>query len=164
MKIRKLWLWKIVIVPGKADFTRWRNLQNWFLWTIDFKRWKNISGYYFTLKKLTTPQFWFIYDCLHPKVGILFAGGQSQAKNWSYFFVVVAVLGRRKVWKSGRASRNHQGILKENVLLLLRGSSHIQSVLIVIKYQNCHRTLDLYLLVTFSMGQIQSKPIYKLVT
>ena len=59
------------------------------------------------MKKLATPQFWFIYDCLHPKVGVLFAGGQSQAKNWSYFFVVVAVLGPRKVWKSERTSRNH---------------------------------------------------------
>ena len=43
-------------------------------------------------------------------------------------------------------------------------SSHIQSVLIGVEYQNCCPTLDVYLLVAISIGQIQSKPIYKLVT
>ena len=37
------------------------------------------------------------------------------------------------------------------------GSSHIQSVLIGVKYQNCCRTLDVYLLFAIWMGQIQSK-------
>ena len=40
------------------------------------------------------------------------------------------------------------------------GSSHIQSVLIGVEYRNCHRTLDVYLLSTSWMGQIQSKLIY----
>ena len=43
-------------------------------------------------------------------------------------------------------------------------SSHIQSVLIGVEYQNLCRTLDVYLLVAILMGQIQSKQIYKLVT
>ena len=46
----------------------------------------------------------------------------------------------------------------------MRGLSHIRSVLIGIKYGNCRRTLDVYLLVAISIGQIQSKPIYKIVT
>jgi len=45
------------------------------------------------------------------------------------------------------------------------GSSDIQSVLIIgVKYWNCHRTLDVYLLAAMPIGKIQSKPIYKLVT
>ena len=39
------------------------------------------------------------------------------------------------------------------------GSSHICSVLIVVEYRNCHRTLDVYLLVVVWMEQIQSKLI-----
>ena len=46
----------------------------------------------------------------------------------------------------------------------MSASSHIQSVLIGIEYRNCGRTLDVYLLVAISIGQIQSKPIYKRVT
>ena len=46
----------------------------------------------------------------------------------------------------------------------MRGSSHIQSVLIGVEYQNCPQTLDVSLLKAFSIGQIQSKPIYKLHT
>ena len=42
----------------------------------------------------------------------------------------------------------------------MRGLSHNQSILIGIKYENCRRTLDVYLLVAISIGQIQSKPIY----
>ena len=48
--------------------------------------------------------------------------------------------------------------------IFMCGSSHIQSVLIGVEYQNCCRNLDVYLLVAISMGQIQSKQIYKLVT
>ena len=43
-------------------------------------------------------------------------------------------------------------------------SSHIQSVLIGIKYRDFRQTLDVSLLAAISIGQIQSKPIYKLVT
>ena len=50
-----------------------------------------------------------------------------------------------------------------NNLFLMHGSSHIRSVLIGIKYQNCCGISDVYLLVVISMGQIQSKPVYKLV-
>ena len=46
----------------------------------------------------------------------------------------------------------------------MRGSSHIQSVLIGIEYQNCCRSLDVYLLVVILIGKIQSIPIYKLVS
>ena len=42
----------------------------------------------------------------------------------------------------------------------MSGSSHIQSVLIGVEYQNCCRTLDLYLLIAIWMGQIQSKLTY----
>jgi hypothetical protein len=48
--------------------------------------------------------------------------------------------------------------------LLMPGSSHIRSVLTVVKYQNCCRTLDVYLLFAIWMGQIQSKMIYIFVT
>ena len=47
-------------------------------------------------------------------------------------------------------------------ILLMRGSSHIRSVLIGVKYRNCCQTLDVYLLTAISIGQIQSKPISKL--
>ena len=40
----------------------------------------------------------------------------------------------------------------------------IQNVLIGIEYQNCCRSLDVYLLFAIWMGQIQSKLIYKFVT
>ena len=46
----------------------------------------------------------------------------------------------------------------------MSGSSHIQSVLIGVEYRNCCPTLDVYLLFAISMGQIQSKLIYKFVT
>ena len=46
----------------------------------------------------------------------------------------------------------------------MRGSSHIRSVLIGVEYRNHSQTLEVYLLVAISIGQIQSKPIYKLVT
>ena len=42
----------------------------------------------------------------------------------------------------------------------MSGSSNIQGVLIGIEYQNCHQTLDAYLLFAVWMGQIQSKLIY----
>ena len=45
----------------------------------------------------------------------------------------------------------------------MRGSSHIQSVLIGVEYRNCHRILNVHLLIAISIGQVQSKPIYKLV-
>ena len=44
------------------------------------------------------------------------------------------------------------------------GSCHIGNVLIGIKYRNCRRTLDVYLLFAIWMGQIQSKLIYIFVT
>ena len=37
------------------------------------------------------------------------------------------------------------------------GSSHIPSVLISVEFQNCCRTLDVYLLVAILIGLIQSK-------
>ena len=46
----------------------------------------------------------------------------------------------------------------------MSGSSHIRSVLIGVEYQNCHRTLDVYLLFPIWMGQIQSKLINIFVT
>jgi hypothetical protein len=39
----------------------------------------------------------------------------------------------------------------------MSGSSHIWNVLIGVKYQNCCRTLDVYLLFAIWMGQIQLK-------
>ena len=44
------------------------------------------------------------------------------------------------------------------------GSSHIRSVLIGVKYQNCSRTLDVYLRFAIWIGQIQSKLLNGLVT
>ena len=46
----------------------------------------------------------------------------------------------------------------------MSGSSHIRSVLIGVKYQNCCRTLAIYLLFAIWMRQIQSKLIYIFVT
>ena len=47
----------------------------------------------------------------------------------------------------------------------MRGSSHIRSALIGVVYRKGHQTLDVCLLVAILIhGQIQSKPIYKLVT
>ena len=55
------------------------------------------------------------------------------------------------------------GLISES-FSLLRGSSHIRSVLIGIEYRNCRRTLDVYLLIAIWIGQIQSKLIHKFVT
>ena len=44
------------------------------------------------------------------------------------------------------------------------GSSHIRSFLIGVEYQNWRRTLDVYLRIAIWIGQIQSKPIFKLVS
>jgi hypothetical protein len=41
----------------------------------------------------------------------------------------------------------------------MRDSSRIRSVLIGVEYQNCHPTLDFYLLFAIWMGQIQPKLI-----
>ena len=46
----------------------------------------------------------------------------------------------------------------------MSGSSHIQSVLIGVEYQNYRRTLDIYLLFDIWMWQIQLKLIYIFVT
>ena len=47
----------------------------------------------------------------------------------------------------------------------MRGTSDILNILIGMEYnQNCCRFLDVYLIVAILIGQIQSKPIYKLVT
>ena len=46
----------------------------------------------------------------------------------------------------------------------MSGSSHIQSVLIGVEYRNFRRTLDVYLLFSTWMGQIQSKLIGIFVT
>ena len=48
--------------------------------------------------------------------------------------------------------------------LFMSGSSHVQSVLIGSKYRNCHRTLDVYLLLAVQFGQIISKLNYALIT
>ena len=45
----------------------------------------------------------------------------------------------------------------------MRGSSHIWGVPICVRYQNCCRNLDVYL-VLILLGQIQSKPNSRLVT
>ena len=39
----------------------------------------------------------------------------------------------------------------------MSGSSHIQSVLVAVKYQNCCQTLDVYLCFAIWIEQIQSK-------
>ena len=39
----------------------------------------------------------------------------------------------------------------------MRGSSHIQSVLIGVEYRNCRRTLDVYLCFANWIGQFQAK-------
>jgi hypothetical protein len=44
------------------------------------------------------------------------------------------------------------------------GSSRIQSVLIGVKYRNCHPTLDVYLRFAIWIRQIQSKLLNGLVT
>ena len=41
--------------------------------------------------------------------------------------------------------------------VLMRGSSHIQGVLISVEYRNCCRTLDVYLRFAIWIEQIQSK-------
>ena len=41
-------------------------------------------------------------------------------------------------------------------VLLLSGSSHIQSVLIGVEYKNCCQTLDVYLSFAILLGQIKS--------
>ena len=46
----------------------------------------------------------------------------------------------------------------------MSGSSHIQSVLIGVEYQNCRATLDVYLLFAILLGQRKSKVNYRLVT
>jgi hypothetical protein len=46
----------------------------------------------------------------------------------------------------------------------MRGSSHIPSVLIGIKYRNCHQTLDVYFHFAIWIWQIQSKLLNGLVT
>jgi hypothetical protein len=51
----------------------------------------------------------------------------------------------------------------ELITILTCGTSHIRSVLIGVKYQNCCQTLDVYLLVAILIGLIQSKLDYKLV-
>ena len=45
---------------------------------------------------------------------------------------------------------------------IMSGSSHILSVLIAIEYQNCHLTLDVYLLYAILLVQIKSKLNYGL--
>ena len=57
---------------------------------------------------------------------------------------------------------NPKKIFQEHTFM--SGSSHIQSVLIGVEYRNCRRTLDIYLLFAFWMGQIQLKLIYIFVT
>ena len=47
---------------------------------------------------------------------------------------------------------------------IMSGSSHIQSVLVGIEYQNYGQTLDVHLIFAIWMGQIQLKLIYIFVT
>ena len=51
-----------------------------------------------------------------------------------------------------------------SILSPMSGSSHIRCVLIGVEYRNCRRTLDVYLLFAFWVGQIQSKLIYMFLT
>ena len=53
---------------------------------------------------------------------------------------------------------------KNKYIYLMSGSSHIRSVLIVVEYRNCRRTLDVYLLFAILLGKIKSKLNYRLVT
>ena len=46
----------------------------------------------------------------------------------------------------------------------MSGPSHIQSVLVVVEYQNWRQTLDVYLLFAILLGQIKSKLNYRPVT
>ena len=55
-------------------------------------------------------------------------------------------------WKPQWGQINHKDALK---CFLMHRSSHIQSVLIGIKYHNCCRTLDVYLLFAILIGVIQ---------
>ena len=50
------------------------------------------------------------------------------------------------------------------LVTFMSGSSHIRSILIGVEYQNCRRTLDVYLLFAMWMRQIQLKLIYIFVT
>ena len=43
-------------------------------------------------------------------------------------------------------------------------SSHIPSVIIGVKYQNCRWALDVYLLLAILLGQIESKLNYRFLT
>jgi hypothetical protein len=56
-----------------------------------------------------------------------------------------------------------QHISKSLNEILMCGSCHIPNVLISVEYQNCHQTLDVYLLFVI-IEQIQSKLIYIFVT
>ena len=47
---------------------------------------------------------------------------------------------------------------------LMRGPSHIRSVVIGIEYQNCGQNVGVYLLFPIPLGQIKSKLNYRLVT
>ena len=51
----------------------------------------------------------------------------------------------------------HQHAQVGKVKTLMRGSSHIRSVLIGVEYRNCCQTLDAYLLFAILLGQIKSK-------
>ena len=44
------------------------------------------------------------------------------------------------------------------------GSCHIRNFVIGMEYQNCRRTLDVYLLFAILLGQIKSELNYRLVT
>ena len=57
-----------------------------------------------------------------------------------------------------------EGFKGMQTFLFMSGSSHIQSVVIGVEYQNCHQTLDVYSLFAILLGQIKSKVNYRLVT
>ena len=50
-----------------------------------------------------------------------------------------------------------------SITFQMHGSSHIRSVLIGVKYQNCLQTLSIYLCFAIWIGQIQSKLLNGLV-
>ena len=68
--------------------------------------------------------------------------GKLNPKN-DAVFMGYALQFHQSIWMSGGE--------------LMSGSSHIQIVLIGIKYQNCRQTLDVYSFFAILLGQIKSK-------
>jgi hypothetical protein len=81
-----------------------------------------------------------------------------------FFFDIMAGNPTTKQQRIKKEATNPTNFLQKVFNDIRSGSSHIQSVLIGVKYRNCHQILDVYLLFAIWMGQIQSKLIYIFVT